>query len=614
MSVLETPRIYFRGNISWDPVTTNNYPANYDEDTGWSILDGAVNQVQAFRQSAIDQVTAARSPNWNPQGTYRSSFYDTCVCGYDLGGGLETDDPVMTATGKFTGMLVDTEPYGALSSQLFFDRLEFGVDGGYRILAPRAFRFTDRYINFARNVANPSPIIAGVASVIWQTSFPKDAGLRVDAFDSKALQALNRALEDDDVLGLMVRFDTYRTVYFDDPTLAGNGSPPVKARCKEMQDKLNKGGFQPNPARSKLVGTIGLWRKGEPMHEPGDRALLQYVSTAGAPSPTGTAFARLEGQTLTLDLGNSVPEVDLDCTKMDLGEIQVMAVPAAGDPVQVASIPYAQYDKAAYEATAGLVTLALADAGHAALLADSDIKLVSPTQGDLAVEAPLRAIPDSPNLYLDQGDAAEAAFQLYLRGRPARAVMPVTLYTMSNDGSKILATDRRATDDNGTLRLHVEGGAGTIYAYVACPEGQPAPSNGISDGQVQQYTYMYVRVLPADTELDALPPTWDNVYVNVLMNWNAMAPCMDNWLRLDDRQQVHAYGAVLKRLTDPAAFENYLFMPVTRDMTKGERGLLWRFLDTPLDSGSVTLSAAAPPVRLARGPKFGTLSRSMRGS
>lgn len=603
MSVLETPRIYFRGNISWDPVTTNNYPANYDEDSGWSILDGAANQVQAFRQGAIQQVTT--DGNWNPQGTYRSSFYDTCVCGFDLGSGLETDDPVMTATGKFTGMLVDTEPFGALSSQLFFDRLEFGVDGGYRILAPRVFRFTDRYINFGRNVAKPGPIIAGVASVVWQTCFPKDAGLRVDAFDSKALQALRKALEDDDVLGLMVRFDTYRTVYFDDPTLAGNGSPPVQARSKELQDKLEKGGFQPNPARSKLVGTIGLWRKGDPVHEPGDRALLQSGS-----SPVATAFARVQGKSLTLDLGNSVPEVDLDCTKMDLGDIQVMAVPpAGGDAVQVATIPYALYDKAAYEATAGLVTLAVQDDGHAALLADGDIKLVSATQGELLAENPLRAIPDAPNLYLDQGDMAEPAFRLYERGKPVQGVQPVTLCTLSSDGSRVVRTEERQTDPDGVLRLRVEASAGTIYPMLPCPQGQDVPENGID---TQQYTYMYVRVLPADDGLDSLPATWENVYTNVLMNWNAMAPCMDNWLKLDDKEQVHAYGPVLKRLTDPAAFENYIFMPVTRDMTKGERRLLWRFLDTPLQGAAATLAAVAPPVRLARGPKFGHLSRSMR--
>ena len=31
MSVLETPRLVFRGQIAWDPITTNNYTQQYDE-------------------------------------------------------------------------------------------------------------------------------------------------------------------------------------------------------------------------------------------------------------------------------------------------------------------------------------------------------------------------------------------------------------------------------------------------------------------------------------------------------------------------------------------------------------------------------------------------------
>src|SRR5471032_1196027 len=175
MSVLETPRIYFRGNLTWDPITTNNYDINYDEDTGEAILPAAINGVKAFRQKAIVEVD--KLGNWNPHGTHRATFYGCEVCGFDLGNGVETSDPFVTGAVDFTGMLVDLEPFGSLSSQLFFDAMHFGVEGGYRIFAPRNFRITDRYINFSRNPANP--MIAGVASVVWQTSFAKIDGLRV---------------------------------------------------------------------------------------------------------------------------------------------------------------------------------------------------------------------------------------------------------------------------------------------------------------------------------------------------------------------------------------------------------------------------------------------------
>ena len=183
MSVLETPRIYFKGEVAWDPIVSNNFDTNYDEDAGETIFPAAADKVKAFRAQAISQVAGG---NWNPHGTHRAVFYDSAVSAVDVGAGAATNDPFVAASVQFTGMLVDLEPFGAMSSQLYFDSMHFGIDGGYRILAPRSSRVTARYINFARNSANT--MIAGVASAVWQASFAKSDGLRVDAFDSKALQ------------------------------------------------------------------------------------------------------------------------------------------------------------------------------------------------------------------------------------------------------------------------------------------------------------------------------------------------------------------------------------------------------------------------------------------
>jgi hypothetical protein len=111
---------------------------------------------------------------------------------------------------------------------------------------------------------------------------------------------------------------------------------------------------------------------------------------------------------------------------------------------------------------------------------------------------------------------------------------------------------------------------------------------------------MYVRSLPADEAIGRLEPSWANVYNYVLINWNAMAPCMDNWLDLSDPAQVRAYAPVLKRLTDPGYFEAYRYMPVTRDMTVGERTLLYAFLDgsgieAAADSKALKAEAPAKP-------------------
>jgi hypothetical protein len=593
MSVLETPRVYFKGEITWDPITTNNYSTNYDENSGDPIYPSVMDQVQAFRKQAISQVSTAG--NWNPHGTHRAKFYATTVNGYDLGNGFDTHDPLVSVPVNFTGMLVDLEPFGAYTSQLFFDSMQFGIDGGYRISAPRTSRITARYINFARNRVNK--MIAGVASAVWQTSFAKTDGLVVDAFDSTTLQKLAKKLEDDDVFGLTVRFNTYRTIYYDNPGLT-NGSPKTKAEAQALLAKLNDGGFQPNPARSLLVGVVGLWRRFEPPHEPGERALIQAPN-----SPLGSAYVRQDGSKLILDLSNSVPEVDEDLKKAPLGTLSVVAVnPADQSATELGTIAYAQYDRAAYESSAGIV-IVQSSPQTAQLLSQQNLQVRQADKTVLLSESPLRAIPIMPNLYLDEGQQGTASFQLYKSGQPLASKVPVTLYQLDPNGN-VLSTFTLQSDANGVISLPLEATTGQIVAFVPSLSADDQPGQGINP---QVNTYMYFRVRPSDSETATLPPTWSNTYTKVLANWNAMAPCMDNWLRLDDPAQVKAYGRILKRLTDPEAFESFRFMPATRDMSVGQRTLLYNFLDAPAEE-TAEFTGKEQGVRRS----FAELSRAMR--
>ncbi|MGH9467409.1 MAG: hypothetical protein ACRD1Y_08635, partial [Terriglobales bacterium] len=430
MSVLETPRIYFQGEMTWDPITTNNYDDNYNEDSGETIFPGAVDRVRAFRDNAVTQVVTAVS--WNPQGTHRSTFFNTRVCGCDLGPGRPSGgDPFLNAAVNFTGMLVDVEPFGAFTSQLFFDRMGFGFGGGYFLHAPSRRRFVDRYLNFNRNPANG--MIAGRASVVWQTSFAKAEGLRIEAYDSPALQALAAALDADDVLGLTCRFNTYNTIYYDNPALS-NGSPAAREEAEALVVKLRSGGFQPNPARSRLVGVVGLWRRGEPAQEPVDRVLVPVSPAQGL----ANAWVRISENALTLDLSNSVPETGANLDKLDAGPLTVTASdpdPASGvAAITLATIPYAAYNRPAYEASAGIIVVPLVPA-IARAAAGMNLSLQS-NAGNLTEET-LRAVSATPDLYLDEGQSAEAAFQVWERGRPAQRALALTLYQMSANGGSL---------------------------------------------------------------------------------------------------------------------------------------------------------------------------------
>ena len=606
MSILETPRILFRGNIAWDPIVTNNTNDFYDEDSAQSELpDGTVvrppaavahKRVLQFRQAAI------QSSVWNPQGTHRSTFFDltgpdpSCpdslifasqVSGVDLGAGPESNDTFVGTPARFTGMLVDLEPYGGTSSQLFFDSFSLGIGGGCRILARRRARVTARQLNFNRN---PVGVVAGIASVVWQTSFLKE-DLTVDAYDSKGLNALAAAMGEAGVIGLTIRFNTYRTIYFDTPmTDKTQWTPEQTALNKKLQlkDPYGNAVWQPNPARSKMVGVVGLWRDGEPMREPGDRAL----ATQGT---IGTAFAHVDGSKVTLDLGNCVPETGLDLTKQDLGALDLCAVTSAGAQV-LATLQPPDYDRAAYETGSGLVAKTI---DPARLAADAVLELRQGSQVLLA-ETPVRVVPVEPNVYADEDAATTLKWQIYSRGQPGGAGIPsLTVATLDINFNPLGQTTAPA-DASGLVKVQVPAAKPGVTVWVALAPGQDRAKTPF-DPMV--YPYANLRRLPIDANVGALPPTWDNVYSEVLANWNAMAPCMDNWLDLYDPNQVRAFAPVLKRLTDPANFEAFRYMPVTRDMTRGQRSLLYAFLDAPAEKPKAAVAEeAAEPVLAAEAP------------
>jgi hypothetical protein len=508
-------------------------------------------------------------------------------------------------------MLVDCEPYGAYSSQLYFDAISFGVDGGYCITAPRTERVTARYINFFRYKDPSTAFIAGGASVNWQTSFAKE-GVKINALDSPALKALAEALKAPDVAGLVVRWNAYRTIYYDDPTLSNSDNGPADAAAAALLAKLQAGGWQPNPARSRRVGAIGLWRPDEPVHEPGGRALLSIIPPSGRPK-VGSAQAAIAGNRLTVDLSNSIGETGPDLAKQDLGTLHFVAASADGKTVmELGSLAPAAYGRAAYEASSGIVTIDIADSAAAAFAAGNDIQMRnddgSGKYGKTVYlgEQARRAIPAAPNLYINEGDDIKTAVRVYDRGVPAGAGIVVTMVGAPSASIVTNAT----TGADGIAQLEYQGPQfGAVEGFVLLTGPNPPLPASINPLTT---TYMYIRSLSLDADTGALEPSWDNVHRAVLSKWQAMAPCMDNWLDLGNEAQVRAYGPLIRQLTDPGNFEWFRFMPVTRDMTQGERTLLYAFLGEAPPTAKARAFAAAealeePVVDLNR------LSRAMRG-
>lgn len=576
MSVLDTPRIYFRGQMTWDPIVTNNYPQFYDLATSKPTLGAGT--ATDYRERARQAVTRG---NWNPHGTHRSTFFETTVTGVDAGGGPRADDALVGVPISFTGKLVDLDPYGATTSQLFFDELSCGIDGGPEIVALGSAPMAARRINFARN--RGYTYVAGRASVMWQASFAAGSGVSVRPHGSAVLAGIQDLLGHDDIVGLTVRFNAYRTVYYDTEA-------PTSQQEQGLADQIAEGGFHPNPARSLVVGVIGLWREGEPPSVPGDRVLARV-----ADSPVWTAFARVVDGRLAIDLSNSVPETGFDVTKLDLGPLGVFAKAPDGD-VALGTLDYAAYDTAAYEATSGIVTLPL-EPTQAAAADTSDLELRSADGSAVLTEQPLTVTADPPNVYLEEGEQTSVSLRTFLRGRPPDAPVSVTMVELGGP----LPPVQLRTDEHGHGAVSISGGRPGSWTWVLVPwDGTPPRLPTALDTALSEYVVL--RTTPADADVAALEPTWHNVYHHVLRDWEAQAPCMDNWLRLGDEQQCRAYARLVRDLTSRERFDHYGYMPVTRELTQGQRILLHRWCDAVTGESTTSRTVAAAEPRPARDP------------
>ncbi len=202
MSVLDTPRIYFQGQITWDPLVTNNRPDYYDVETSRTVF--GTGDVAAYRERArLWVLEDLAGHNWNVHGTHRSAFFNATVTGVDVGRGLRRKDDLTGVPVSLSGMLVDVDPYGFFTSQLFFDVFSCGIPGGCSVLARSCGPMVARRMNGRRILGDAYR--AGGASAVWQTSFPTDR-LSVHPRGSQVLAALAESMKKGkDVVGLTVR-------------------------------------------------------------------------------------------------------------------------------------------------------------------------------------------------------------------------------------------------------------------------------------------------------------------------------------------------------------------------------------------------------------------------
>lgn len=599
MTLPAFPRIFVYGQMSWDPSLANNFDIY---DTANARLDRTKipngvsleeyrSQLPVQHAQGVEQDGRIRS-SWNNYGTHRAVFETVKVTGVSTAPGvIDTDDPIVDTDVRMAGKLVDLNPATDQGTQIFFDRIEIG-NAFTQIRADRKRRMTARFLNFGRNLGGLD--IAGNASAVWEVSLPADGVSLTNFSGSGGLSAMEAALGDADVKGITFRFHTYRTLYWRNGI---DNQSPHQPRGRDDLAALYGAGYNfSNPAYSIICGVIRPWRVDEHEGHPTGRILY---TTGGR---LGKAFVAIDrdAKAAVLDLGETVPEVDVDLNKLDAGQL-VLSAERNGARVELATIAPAEYGRAAYEQTAGFVDIDLSGltSDQWATLEGGDLSLTAP--GHSLEERQMVVVVEDRDHYVDQGDGATIRLKVLDRGHPAAGAQ-IRAFAFDNmTGAQAAAPVTLTADAAGEVDFiapPVDPGV-RYFVFDAFAVGE-TPSAPSIEGPGNDF-HAYVRTLPNDDDLEAATTndqlTWSWIYKVIFAEFDVLNPVMSRTsdpainVPLHDRASMESKAERVKAVIRKEAFEDAGFMPVTRDLSRGRRRLLERWCD-------LVLSGQAPPERV----------------
>lgn len=598
MSTLTSPRVNFVGTISWDPGLANNN-ANIFDARSVEVQLPAGQTNESFPQYLLNNLV--RFGIWNLYGTHDARFETNLPNPADntrivsgrlspVGNPLVTD-PLLGRPVRLRGKLVDLDPEAVWNSQIFFDDFQLG-DNTVGLKATRYKTMHSRWINFRRNLDRLES--AGSAGVVWQTVFPRDQIQYFGLEQSPMLTALRNAAEGQNAEGIMLRFATYRTLYFQNGLM--NSQPNRPRDLAELQRLHLEGKRFSNPAYGKLVGSVGIWNSGEPTTWPAGRFLvpsnsIPSLAVGGAPFTLGPAVIEIDyaNNRLHVDFLHTIPELNRSLDKPNLGSLCV-ALRHRSELTTLAVIAPDAYGRAAYERDAGIISLPLnISARLRQKLIEGELVLLGQAHGQPAMwleEQPLVAVAEKRDYYLSANKTENASVRVYDRGQPPQKQMSVLVgryqgLTRMSDIETVVQTD-----GDGVAHFTLQSGPPEVadYGFVVRDEStqlQSLPDElDITAGQ-----FLSTRILPADDELEANTSdaqlTWELIYERVLRNWDLVNPIMTlRGLPLNDEDAIRAAKDRILQVISLGAHESSEYMPITRDLSEGKRRLLIRWLNS----------------------------------
>lgn len=306
MSILDFPRLNFRGQFVTNPCTANNddvVPAVVTRDTnslGEDMAGMNDDQASQYLSGCVKMQNYDSPPGvkpfiragWNPNGDHATTFENTTIQSvvYSAGKSASTSaaDPMVGVSFEIIGtpnpngsyssrpMICDLDPTGLVTTQLYVGGIRFSyTDDKGQLQKIDALHDTRAYQDWLNFFSTVSPAgyggeqdFVGIACM-WQFVIPAAKLPTYASFGltSPGLQALLQQAQS--AGGLAIRFRCYEV----EPGLTG----------AYLNYQIQQGQVIANPAYGYLVGTIGIWNSDEPQSEPAGRKL---EATYRAASPT----------------------------------------------------------------------------------------------------------------------------------------------------------------------------------------------------------------------------------------------------------------------------------------------------------------------------------------
>lgn len=627
MSVFTPPRVHFKGLTDWNPSTVNNSPGIYDEVNAQPVPQPGVtfDEYVSWLTDLAPGPNPAPNGSWNVFGDHSVTFH-AAISSFELkSGGPAGHDPLVGQPIRIHGSkrgqrltaarMVDVDPYASTTTQIFYDTISVG-DATLGFTAKGTCRMFSRWPNFQRNL-EPLPV-AGRMGVIWQTAADKSGIEWFGVEKSPALAALKEAVMGPAGAGLSIQLASYRTLYYQAAVWKGNAIKNGADLSAAYKDGFQSG----NPARSALIGTIGVWGKDELASAPTARLLVPSSPAAPPAQPAhqtrtlqesqdaqppikpvllGPAMAEVDTSrnVVIVDFIATFPEKNSQLEKANLSTFALQVRDIHGEVLTIGPpLTLEKYDRAAYESTAGMVEFPFLPESADVIQRGSLFLTQQGSNTTVLMEKKAVVETDQRGVYVEQSQSASVTIAVYQQGKPVLSALKVLVAQYDNQGNLIADSANyfvhvtgqdgelpsgavTVTNGRATLTLDALQPGCCILGFFPFEEDLPpvAPPSNFPD---TTSFYAAIRVLPFDDVFRIHPPqaslTWAFIYANVLRNYNVIYPLMSTIINFGDKNAVNANAQAIAAAIAPELLPTTLSMPVTHELSDGKRALLQRYL------------------------------------